>query len=60
VDRRLRRGERMLSIDNLRRSLRGKVVGMVGMGSTARRAAEIFHVSHVSRKNLMRLACVRL
>ncbi|WVQ79701.1 hypothetical protein IAT38_001801 [Cryptococcus sp. DSM 104549] len=43
LDRRLRQGEQMLSINNLGRSLRGKVVGMVGMGATARRAAELFH-----------------
>ncbi|ODN73023.1 hypothetical protein L202_08418 [Cryptococcus amylolentus CBS 6039] len=43
LDRRLRQGEMMLSIDNLGRTLRGKKVGMVGMGATARRAADIFH-----------------
>ncbi|WVQ77650.1 hypothetical protein IAR50_007338 [Cryptococcus sp. DSM 104548] len=43
LDRRLRHGEMMLSIDNLGRTLRGKKVGMVGMGATARRAADIFH-----------------
>ncbi|EIW68390.1 hypothetical protein TREMEDRAFT_63559 [Tremella mesenterica DSM 1558] len=43
LDRKLKQGEICLSIDNLGHSLRGKIVGMVGMGSTARRAAELFH-----------------
>lgn len=46
LDRRLRAGETMLSINNFGRTLRSKVVGMVGMSTTARRAAEIFHGSH--------------
>ncbi|WVQ95189.1 hypothetical protein IAU59_002283 [Kwoniella sp. CBS 9459] len=44
LDRRLRSGEKgMLSIHNLGRSLKGKVVGLVGMGDTARKAAELFY-----------------
>ncbi|WVF67613.1 hypothetical protein IAT40_002371 [Kwoniella sp. CBS 6097] len=44
LDRRLRSGERgTLSIHNLGRSLKGKVVGLVGMGDTARKVAELFH-----------------
>ncbi|KAK4689612.1 hypothetical protein P7C73_g474, partial [Tremellales sp. Uapishka_1] len=43
LERRLRAGETMLSINNLGRSLKGKIVGMIGMGSTARKAAELFH-----------------
>lgn len=46
LDRRLRAGETMLSINNFGRTLRGKVVGMVGMNATARRAADIFHGNH--------------
>lgn len=49
LDRRLRAGETMLSINNLGRTLRGKVVGMVGISATARRAAAIFHVSHLHK-----------
>lgn len=48
LDRRLRAGETMLSINNLGRTLRGKVVGM-GISATARRAAAIFHVSHLHK-----------
>ncbi|KAK8854568.1 hypothetical protein IAR55_003307 [Kwoniella newhampshirensis] len=43
LDRRLRSGEKMLSIDNLGKGLKGKIVGMIGMGDTARKAAELFH-----------------
>lgn len=46
LDRRLRAGETILSINNFGRMLRSKVVGMVGMNATARRAADIFHGSH--------------
>jgi phosphoglycerate dehydrogenase-like enzyme len=42
---RIRRGEKCLAIDHLGRTLFGKEVGVVGMGSTARKAAELFHVS---------------
>ncbi|ORY20372.1 D-isomer specific 2-hydroxyacid dehydrogenase [Naematelia encephala] len=42
VDRRLRSGQLVRSIDVLGRSLRGKVVGIIGMGATARCTAEIF------------------
>ncbi|OCF40711.1 hypothetical protein I317_05483 [Kwoniella heveanensis CBS 569] len=44
LDRRLRSGEKgLLSIHNMGKSLRGKVVGLVGMGDTARKVAELFH-----------------
>ena len=45
LDRRLRAGEVLQSIDHLGHGVRGKTVGVVGMGSTARCTAELFHVS---------------
>nr|XP_019044979.1 hypothetical protein I302_06895 [Kwoniella bestiolae CBS 10118]OCF23909.1 hypothetical protein I302_06895 [Kwoniella bestiolae CBS 10118] len=35
--------ERVLAINNLGRQLRGKKVGMIGMGNTARKTGELFH-----------------
>ncbi|KAL7422526.1 hypothetical protein Q5752_003174 [Cryptotrichosporon argae] len=43
LDRRLRSGGSALAFDNLGIGLRGKHVGLVGMGATARTVADIFH-----------------
>ncbi|KAK6910961.1 hypothetical protein I203_104996 [Kwoniella mangroviensis CBS 8507] len=39
----LAEGEKVLAIDNLGNELRGKKVGMIGMGNTARKTGELFH-----------------
>lgn len=45
MDRRLRAGELFRTIGPMGNSLRGKKIGVVGMGAIARRTAELFWVS---------------
>ncbi|KAL7414556.1 putative phosphoglycerate dehydrogenase [Mrakia frigida] len=43
IDSRLQRGENVISMDVLGHSLKGRTVGLVGMGAIARAAADLFH-----------------
>ena len=44
IDGRLSRGENVISMDVLGHSLKGRTLGLVGMGAIARAVADLFHV----------------
>lgn len=49
LDARMSKGEHLTSINSLGRTLKGKTLGLIGMGAIARSAAEMFSVSQPSR-----------